>query len=199
MNVNVNFSPKPFKRRDPVRALSYFINFLLCSGVIVMGFYYFTLERNHSEQSEAFSRIEMRKTLLKEQYQSVVKELSSLDLRSYNRELKFYSSIQQEMSIPWTKVMDQLGVMIPDGVRIQKMASVESSSSSDSQPLQFLAIARAKKDQLVFLSALRDHPAFDEVLLKSEVYEGLQLQFEFTLQYAAPSDETISDSDGGEK
>jgi Tfp pilus assembly protein PilN len=141
----------------------------------------------------------MQKNLLKEQYQSVVKELSNLDLRSYNRELKFYSSIQQEMSIPWTKVMEQLGDMIPDGVRIQKMASVESSSSADSQSLQFLARARSKKDQLVFLSALRDHPDFNEVLLKSEVYEGLQLQFEFTVQYAALSDETISNSDGGEK
>lgn len=185
--ADLNFSPKPFVRRDPVQTMVVLAHVLLLVAFLGSVYYLYTLHVEQREQLNVVDQLKDRRQSLQDDFERVSFDLQDLDLRTYDREIRFYAQIQQELQIPWVTLMDVLADQLPDGVRIQFFSSGGSISSSGGEAaMQILAEARSKKDQLTFLEALRNHEAFHNILLLSETYEGPTLLFEtaFTFEPA---------------
>ena len=188
MKANLNFSPKPFVRRDPVNSFLFLLMIIMCIGCAGSFYYYWSIKSSQNIQNNAFERIEIKRDLMDQQFEQTTKELESLDLRSYDRELQFYAGIQNEMKVPWIELMDTLATLLPDGVRIQVFSSEgltrgNGEASTGAPKLRLLALARSKSAQLAFIKAMRLQPSFFEVLLKSELYEGNNVQFELSFGF----------------
>jgi len=183
MRPYLNFSPKPFARKDPLGFIFILINSVICIAVILSALYLWQIQRANQQHSGEFSRLELKKELLNEQFAQLNKDLKAMDLRAYDKEVRFYAGIQQELNAPWVNLLDALGSALPDGVRVQQVSSDGSTGEDVGQTIRLLAYARTKKDELVLLKRLQDMQDFSHVLIMNEVYEKPAIMFETRLIY----------------
>ncbi len=185
MRPELNFSPQPFRRNHPFQIAISLVNIALAVFLVYSGFYGWHIIQEDLDKSGAFSELETRQRMLDKQFSDIQTQLQALDLRSHDSEIRFYAAIENEMQVPWIDIMDTLGGLIPEGVRIVEVTSERNNRDAvaGTQTLHFVAVSRTKKEEIAFLKKLQNQKGFSRVLLKSETYEHSEIGFEGSFSY----------------
>lgn len=192
MRMRLNFSPRPFRERNRNLVLLWLINLALIAALAVSAQYWRGLRQTNASAHAAIAGIQAEQREVSEQYRQGLDVLDELDTRAYLKQVNQFHGIQNAFQTHWGKLLDDLGDILPDDVRILRLkpagsADARRNTSEDATVLELEGEARYKDAQLAFIEALHEREAFGDVRFRSESYDidGVAVRFELLLTYQA--------------
>lgn len=133
--------------------------------------------------------------------QRLERSLRAFDLADQNRHVEFLNAKIAQRTFPWSRLFEQLGEVLPDGVRLQSLRPMigedeEASSSAADDPaavvtarpqrwVQLQIAGQAETDEAILelVDALFGHPAFSAPNLRNEAQERGLYRFNLAVRY----------------
>lgn len=122
------------------------------------------------------------------QNESMIQAIEDLNLKTYRKRVEQFKSIQLSFQTQWVSLLDHLGEVLPEDVRMMRLTPNFNSSKGKGPRevrLKLEAETRNKEAQLAFIRALNESKHFDKVRFESEDYqkEGVALAFVLSFTY----------------
>ncbi len=108
----------------------------------------------------------------------IQKQLSSFDLDRETPRWKLAEKLLQEKTIPWSRLLYEIEVALPDGVRLR---DIQKTRGVDQQVvLKFHGESTTEEGKVKFIQQLGSSPIFKELILERE-NQGSQGGWEFEM------------------
>ena len=190
MKQHLNFSPQPFRIRSPILVVLWLANLLLAVGLAYSVYHWWGLHNQNRTTHQAIDELEGRQRTIVKVNQALITDLEGVDLKSYRQKIRQFHDIQTAVNTHWGKLLDDLGRIQPEDVRITSLKPSYGSLSSGRRGetvLRLAGEARNKEAQLEFIQALQGHAAFGKVSFENEAYDldQVSLSFEVSFTYRA--------------
>lgn len=192
MKALPNLAARPFVNRRPLRRLA--IAAWVAGGLLALfdvGLYWNFATGKGQRQQRA---VELEERLSAEQARvdEAVDALAAIDLEWQSEQVRFVNFKSDEQSFSWSRLFDQLGEVLPDGVRLSRLnprpdrgdARRAAREGTGAAPLRQVSLtmsgtARSSEALYEFVDALFAHPAFERPNLERETERD---EVEFSLQ-----------------
>ena len=187
MKGQLNFSPKPFRFKEKGLVLFWLLNCGLLILLAVSFLYWLQLrEKNISAHGE-LDGLRDRQQQIVANHENLLTELESVNLNAYRKKVRQFHGIQAAFETHWGTLLDDLGQILPEDVRIVSLKPVYTGKPEgrSQNTLKLTAEARHKKAQLSFVEAMQGERGFDQILIESEDYDQgtVALVFELSFSY----------------
>lgn len=191
---SLNLARRPFVNTRPVVRISillWLLGLLLLLGNVSLFWSYL------SGSAEKRAELDRLKQEVQRQGQTVAQleqRLASLDLEQQNRQVRFLNRKIAERTFSWSLLFDRLAEVMPDGVRLTRLAPRPMAKQSTVRQEEELAPlddrvvlvihgeARSDEDLLDFVDRLFAHDSFDEPDLSRETREEGNELVDFDMQ-----------------
>lgn len=185
MKNRLNFAPKPFLFRDRKVYALWLLNLAALGLLGFLGWSWWHLRSKNEAAHASLRDLQRQQTEHVERHGDILKQLGSVDLRDYRRQMRLFQGIQTAFSTQWGPLLDQIGSMLPEDVRMLELKPTQGTrrSSDDTVIIQMRGEARTKKAELAFLEALDQAPNFSDVAFESENYEKPDVAVTFEIQF----------------
>jgi Tfp pilus assembly protein PilN len=152
-----------------------------------------------------------------ESLRSLERALNGFALVEQNRQVEFLNSKIAQRTFPWSRLFEQLGEVLPEGVRLQ---SLSPAVADDDEParrgatrartpladdrstrwVQLRIAGEAETDGAILdlVDALFEHAAFSEPNLRNEAQQRGLYRFNLTVRYLPDLELEESDAPAGE-
>jgi Tfp pilus assembly protein PilN len=185
VKARINFSPKPFRTRGPLILLLWAVNLAL---LVVLGFSLWHWNQLRGENRSAHDQLdtlEQRQREIAASHRDLAELLEKADMKGYRLEVRQFHEIQVAFNTHWGRLLDDLGDILPEDVRITRLEPSYSAGRQRENSLKLAGEARNKEAQLSFVKALQQQPAFTDLRFESEDYDrsGVALAFEISFVY----------------
>lgn len=173
MKQRLNFSPRPFPaRRTPVAALM-LLNLLLFLCLAGSIWYWLNLRNENRAVHDRIDTLKQDQRTVAGSHGDYVKELERIDIAQYKKDIRQYHNIQKAYETHWGRLLDDLGAILPEDVRIVRLTPTSGARDRDKNEeaiIRLSAEARNKEAQLNFIRKLQEQPGFEDVRFESELY-----------------------------
>jgi Tfp pilus assembly protein PilN len=134
--------------------------------------------------------------------QRLERSLRGFDLAEQNRHVEFLNSKIAQRTFPWSRLFEQLGEVLPDGVRLQSLrpmigedeeetparAAARRDAAAGAGPQRWVQLqiaGQAETDDAILelVDALFGHPAFSSPNLRNEAQERGLYRFNLAVRY----------------
>lgn len=193
----LNLSQRPFVNTRPVTRVSmllWLLGTLLLLGNVSL---FWSYRSGSAEKRSELARLEQEIERQNRTVSQLDQRLARLDLEEQNRQVRFLNRQIAERTFSWSLLFDRLAEVLPDNVRIIRLAPRSMSRQDTGRPEDEdaplddrvrLAIAGEAKDNEsidAFVDNLFAHPSFGEPNLSRESREeGAELvQFDVQVVY----------------
>ena len=187
MKQRLNFAPKPFLFRSRNVYALWLLNLLALAALGFLGWSWWNLRSKNEAAHSSLRALQQEQRTLVEHHGDVLKQLAGVDFREYRRQMRLFQGIQTAFATQWGPLLDNLGSLLPEDVRMLELKPLSGSrrSQNDAVVIQMRGEARTKAAELRFLEALDAEPGFDEVVFENENYEqpGIAVSFEIQFTY----------------
>ncbi len=182
MNHPLNFSPHPFRGHNPKLYGIWALNLGLLVAGIWAASVWLQLRGDNSQSHAQLSLLQTEEQQIAQDMSHALTKLGTINLKSYNKEMEQYGSIQQSLDSNWVQLLDDLASLVNEDVRIMRIQSGEASGQQD-MPLTLRGESRNKDAQLQFIRAIQAHPSFRDVRFDLESYDQSRIRFELRFAY----------------
>lgn len=187
MKERLNFSPRPFRTRAPLLLVLWVTNLLLAAALVLTLWHWKGLRDQNSHAHDQIDTLKGKQQDLARQNDETVRNLEQVDIKSYRKRVRQFYEIQAAFQTHWGMLLDQLGTLLPEDVRLRELRpmTVRSDKAVRERRIHLTAEARNKEAQLAFIRTLQTDAAFHSVSFESETYrkEGVALLFEISFDY----------------
>lgn len=186
-----NLAGRPFVNERPAKRL---IGALWALAVVLLltnGYRYWRYATTNVEGREQLQSIRAQTNDELARVDELRATLASFDLRSQNEEIEFLNRRIAERSFPWSELFEQLGEVLPRGVRVRSLAPElpepqrrrrGRTPQETRVTLRIDGAAESGEALLDFVDSLFAHPAFEQPLLEREAREGGSNLISFNLE-----------------
>ena len=175
MKQRLNFSPKPFSGNRSPMALFWLINAVLFIGLIISVLYLLQLRQNNQSSHTRIAALKDSQRQVARDHQRSIGQLEAIDMPIYTKTIRQFHQIQVAYQTHWGQLLDELGQLLPQDVRITTLAPTASSGASRERDIRTTislgAEARNKQAQLDFIRALQERANYQDVRFESEEYD----------------------------
>ncbi len=189
----LNLARRPFVNARPVRrltALLWLVGAGLCILNVVLFWNYFsTTDDSQQERLALEQRIQQHSARIAENKAVLAK----VDLVHLNSQVDFLNGKIAERTFPWSQLFDHLAEVLPDNVRLQKLAPTTEDRVGRSDRvvlpggrvrMTISGIAKTVEDELEFVDRLFAHPSFERPRLKADsIQQDRFLRFNLGVTY----------------
>lgn len=183
----LNFSPKPFQEAGGLFVVLWLVNLLLAVAFAGSIWFWLQLKDRNGADHRKIDGLKSRQREISRNHDARVREIEELDVKSYRKQVLQYHGIQTAFSTHWARLLDDLGTLLSEDVRLVSLRPGSSTSRKleKNTRLNLRGEARTKKAQLDFIRTLQKEPAFRNLRFETEEYlEGdVALVFEITFSY----------------
>ncbi len=187
MKSRLNFSPQPFQEARGHIIVLWLVNLVLVVAFAATVWFWLQLKDRNAADHRKIDGLKERQQEISLNHVSQVREMEELDIKNYRKQVLQYHGIQTAFSTHWGGMLDDLGTLLSEDVRLVSLSPSSSSARrlQENTLLKLRGEARTKKAQLDFIRILQKKPAFQEVRFATEEYlEGdVALVFEITFTY----------------
>ena len=187
MRTRLNFSPAPFQFGHGALVLLWCLNLLLLAGVLTALVYWQSLRRENASSHQRIDALTASQADIAARNERLVRELDAIDIKEYRKKVTQFHEIQTAFETHWGRLLDDLGELLPDDVRIISLRprNAQMAGRERQTRLRLAGEARTKEAQSKFIKTLQSRPAFEDVRLEAESYDrtGVALAFELVFAY----------------
>ena len=186
MKQRLNFSPQPFQNRHSALWILWPLNLLLMLCLVVSLWYWAQLRGRNRDAHRDIAAVRSQQQDVADQQADMARRLEAIDMKRYRKQVAQFHEIQATVQTHWGRLMDRLGELLPEDVRILRLAPAYRGDDGGGVNLALTAEARNKQAQLRFIETLQQAPAFGGVRFQSEQYldrEGVAVAFEITFTF----------------
>jgi Tfp pilus assembly protein PilN len=194
---SLNLASRPFVNTRPVSRVSillWVLGLLLLLGNVSLFWSYLS---GSDEKRAELERLEQEIQRQEQTVTQLEQRLASLDLEQQNRQVRYLNRKIAERTFSWSLLFDRLAEVLPNDVRLTRLAPKPLGRQDDKQPEQepepdqptddrvLLVInGRSKSDEalLDFVDRLFAHSSFEEPDLPREAREEGDDQVEFDVR-----------------
>ncbi|HUP24912.1 MAG TPA: PilN domain-containing protein [Thermoanaerobaculia bacterium] len=200
--ARLNLARHPLVNRRPLQrvaaALWVAAALVLLVDVAVL-FRHFTSSTAGNEQLVGLERDIAQEV---ESLRSLERALNGFALVEQNRQVEFLNARIAQRTFPWSQLFEQLGEVLPDGVRLQSLRPAVAEDDEPARPrstrtrtsvpearpprwvqLQIAGEAETGAAILDLVDALFEHAAFSEPNLRNEAQQRGLYRFNLTVRY----------------
>ena len=187
MKQRLNFSPAPFTSGSSPVAMLWLLNLAL---IVALGFtvvYWNNLRKQNRAAHDQIDQLHSRQQTIAGTHEDQISELERIDVRAYREQVRQFHRIQTAWQTNWGQLLDDLGEILPEDVRIISLAPAATVNRSREQNratvISLSAEARNKEAQLVFIRALQEHQLFHDVRFENEEYDRSDVAVAFEIRF----------------
>jgi len=193
MRGPLNLASRPFLNRRPVvrfRILAWSLSLILLAVNAV------AYRANLEDSTELRQRLSEQRSEIDAERQEVLRlrnRLAAVDPEKQNARVAYLNRRIAERTFPWGRLFDQLGEVMPRGVRLRSLnptqdrrAQVGVGDDAGSVPVRLSVSGTAEDDEDLyeFVDALYGHPAFEQPALGQEASDDRgQVGFSLTVLF----------------
>lgn len=193
---SLNLARRPFLNTRPVTRVSvvlWILGFVLLLGNVSLFWNYLS---GSAEKRDDLARLRQDVQRQEQTVQQLEQRLASLDLEQQNRQVRYLNRKIGERTFSWSLLFDRLGEVLPDNVRLTRLAP-RSMARRDRQDdelapldgrvvLNMNGVAKSDEDLLDFVDRLFAHDSFDEpdFTRETRAEENSLLEFDVTVIYS---------------
>jgi Tfp pilus assembly protein PilN len=191
---SLNLARRPFINTRPVTRVSillWLLGLLLLFGNVSLFWSYLQGSEDKRAQLENLQQEVQRKQQTVNQLEE---RLASLDLEEQNREVRFLNRQISERTFSWSLLFDRLAQVLPDDVRLTRLAPERKSrrtvreEENEKEPadnrVQLIIQGESRSDEALysFVDRLFAHPSFENPNISREAREDKGDVVEFDVQ-----------------
>lgn len=187
MKSRLNFSPQPFRDSSNLPLTLWVLNLVLLVALLGSAWYWLSLRGDNAQMHEQLSQLRGDQTVVAGDHAESVSELESIDLKDYRKTVQLYHSIQTGFDTRWGALLDDLGALVNDDVRIVSLRPMRGSSDREAQTATLISMsgeARNKEAQLALVRTLQADSRFDHVRFETEEYLDGDPALAFDISFA---------------
>ena len=185
-----NLARRPFANERPVRRLTLVLWSLGGLLTVLNGFLFYRYATSNVEGRDQLREVRAGIEAELETVEELRRSLVGFDLDEQNEEIRFLNRRIAERTFPWSVLFEQLGEVLPRGVRLNSLAPrlpepVRGRSRVPRDPRVQLTIdgaARDGEELLAFVDGLFAHPAFESPDLERESTDAAARLVSFNLE-----------------
>lgn len=171
---SLNLARRPFINTRPVTRISillWILGLLLLLGNVSLFWNYLS---GSAEKRAELARLEQDIQRQNETIAELQRRLASLDLEQQNRQVRFLNRRIAERTFSWSLLFDRLAEVLPDDVRLTRLApqrrnknavgqdEEELQAANDRVQLIIQGVSRSDEAHFEFVRRLFDHPEWFE-------------------------------------
>lgn len=185
MKNRLNFSPTPFHYRGRHLIALWLLNGLLLAAIIFSVSFWLSLRAENRYAHQDIDTLKQKQEEVRGKQDQLARDLEALDLKSYGKRVRQFHQIQAAFQTHWGHLLDDLGSLLPEDVRIISLRpqSTVSREQREMATLKLSAEARTKEAQLEFIRILQRQPAFLGIRFESESYDRSNVAVVFELLF----------------
>lgn len=175
--VTLNLARRPFLNRRPIVRLG--IALWVLAGIVLLldATIYARYVTGSRDRRQTLSSLEQTLTQERQNVGELEGAAEFKNLSDYNTEVDYLNQLIAQRTFPWGRLFDRLGEVMPEGVRLRRLApSVVSTDNEDgteasrSEPVRLALEGVARSDDALygFVDALFRAPDFDNPILARE-------------------------------
>jgi len=193
---SLNLARRPFINTRPVTRVSillWILGLLLLLGNVSLFWSYLS---GSAEKRAELERLEQDVQRQEQTVKQLEQRLASLELEEQNRQVRFLNRMIAERTFSWSLLFDRLAEVLPDDVRITRLAPQRSNkrdigSELDDEPepgddrvrLTIAGVSRSDDAHYSFVDRLFAHPSFaKDANISRETREEERNLVEFDVQ-----------------
>jgi Tfp pilus assembly protein PilN len=196
----LNFSSRPFGGVERGLPLLWALNALLLAALIFTAWRWQELRSRNSDAHAALDRVRGQQRSVAAEHEAILTRLEGVDVRSYRIDLLRYHAIQTALATEWGKLLDELGELLPEDVRLVRVRPGQTrlDDPGAANTIELDAESRTKEAQLAFVGALQARPGFEQVAFLDESYDQTGVAVAFSLSFRFQPDlARARDASGG--
>ncbi len=186
MKQRLNFSPKPFASSPmPVYGLL-LVNLALALILIGAVWYWQGLRNENRSVHDQIAKMKQKQRSVVGDHEEHIRELESIDVGKYSKQVQQFHRIQVAYQTHWGRLLDDLGLILPEDVRIVRLAPTSEARAGDRNRetvIRLSAQARNKQAQLNFIRKLQEQSAFEDIRFESESYQDGEVAVSFDIRF----------------
>jgi len=187
----LNFSPRPFRERDPRIVFFWLLNLVLLVCLLGTAWYWNQTRTDNRAAHQRLEALRREQRQLAESHRDTVETLEQINLQQYRKDLGLFHGIQIAFGTHWGTLLDDLSAVMNEDVRLTSLrpSRGRNREAGDATLLYLVGQARTKDAQLDLIRTLQKHALFGDVRFVEERYlEGdLSLEFEISFTYRGGS------------
>jgi len=191
---SLNLARRPFVNTRPVTRISillWILGLLLLLGNVSLFWNYLS---GSAEKRAELDRLEQEVQRQNQTATQLEQRLASLDLEQQNRKVRYLNRKIAERTFSWSLLFDRLAQVLPDGVRLTRLAPRPLAKKAAGRPEEELeplddrvqlvihGKARSDEDLLDFVNRLFAHDSFAEPDFPQETREEENNLVDFDVQ-----------------
>jgi Tfp pilus assembly protein PilN len=191
---SLNLAHRPFVNTRPVTRVSvllWILGLLLLLGNVSLFWSYLS---GSAEKRAELDRLKQDVQRQQQTVQQLEQRLASLNLEQQNRQVRYLNRKIAERTFSWSLLFDRVAEVLPDGVRLTRLAPRSLARKSpgrredDLEPLDgrvqlaIHGLAKSDEELLTFVDRLFAHDSFDEPDLSRETRADVNDPLEFDVQ-----------------
>ncbi len=185
MKNRLNFSPTPFQMRGKNLLALWLVNGMLLAAIVLSVSYWLSLRERNRHAHGDIGALRQKQETVRRQQDQLMRELETIDLKSYGKRVTQFHQIQAAFQTHWGRLLDELGELLPEDVRIISLHPT-STLSREREPMATLRLsaeARTKEAQLELIRILQRQAAFQDIRFESESYDRSNVAVAFELLF----------------
>jgi len=186
MKQQLNFSPHPFQTRPMPLAVLMLFNLGLALFLLGSIWYWFGLRNENQAVHNQIGELKARQRTVVGGHEDFVRELETINIGEYKKNVRQYHGIQVAYQTHWGRLLDDLGTILPEDVRIVRMTPTSEARNKDKSQetvIHLSAQARNKASQLAFIRKLQERPSFHDIRFESETYGQGEVMVSFEIRF----------------
>ncbi len=183
MKERLNFSPKPFKTGQAPLVLLWLANLAVLIAMAGSIYYWNELRTENFSAHQEIDALEEQQRESAGRHQQLIQDLETINVKAYRKRVLQFHKIQTAYETHWGRLLDDLGSILPEDVRIVSLAPVITETrgyEEEETIIKLTAEARTKEAQLAFIRTLQGQVSFRDVRFETEEYsrDGVAVFFE---------------------
>jgi len=186
LKQRLNFAPNPFLHRHPLAMAIWTLNLLALLAIGWLGLRWYQLRAKNAEAHTSMGQLQQERQSLVDRHRDILAQLDAVNFSDYRRQMTLFQGIQTSFSTQWGPLLDTLGTLLPEDVRLLELKPGTRPGGENTQTvlLQLRGEARTKDAELRFMEALDNQPEFSNVVFESETYDQPGVAVAFEIQFA---------------